>query len=595
MKKRAFYDHSSSCPSTASPAKPSLDAASQAESDIQQYLTDLPPAFKFDIDADPTDHSYASAPPLPSPSASDKAPPYLIIQRCELVTMAHQLLLKLFHPFLRHQNVRPPDIALFASVNAAHVIINASRIARSVWQENGSVMVPVGGSDPNTNVLLSHGAFYSFARQLFDAAIIAAHVVIQVPQSVVAKVALEDVRMALEILRDPTIPTGRGRAHSRGGVEGCPSEAVSIVEMMLQKAEMAKQNHMPMSAGTKRKHEGVNTIITKGFWLPYVGTGVATESAVSALDRSAGGAESVKGRLHGPSRAKPSEKPSALENQPHAIPHRVPSMSATARERDRDRKYPTVGIRNRVNIGYVADHEAPEGATRPRREPSVSRPQPQGPSHDPGGYARPAASTLGSTTLMPPELMRSTPSDFHLSAPYGMEDAPMVDVIDESVLPTTSRFPPHSQTNTYTMDSFQPTGVSEPPHQPVYDSNSYASDPSPQQQPQSFYVPYRQSTPSTHVYQSLSGPGHMHSHSHASQQPQLSLETPPHIRLLPNQNEMDTLDPPRVTKQEEGADRHDSHSHATDSPFPGLEAWTDAGVAPGFAGPPSWEPGFGNF
>ncbi|EPQ51791.1 hypothetical protein GLOTRDRAFT_112307 [Gloeophyllum trabeum ATCC 11539] len=99
-----------------------------------------------------------------------------------------------------------------------------------------------------------------------------------------AKTAMEDAKQVLEILKDPKVATGRGPVN--GGVEGSVSEAVTIVEKMLKKAQQAVKANTPGSgvhAGVKRKHEEVDIdhTLAPGFHLPYVGAGVQVANAVS--------------------------------------------------------------------------------------------------------------------------------------------------------------------------------------------------------------------------------------------------------------------------------------------------------------------------
>jgi hypothetical protein len=426
----------------------------------------------------------------------------------------------------------------------------------------------------------SHGVFYPFARQLFDATVVAAHVVIQAPQSIVAKVALDDVRVALDVLRDPNIATGRGRASSRGGVEGCPSEAVIIVEMLLRKAELAKRNYVPVTAGIKRKHEEVDDNITKGFWLPYVGASVATESAPSgSIGSNAMAVTPVNGHVHGSPRAKLADKPFAPENQPHhqTLQHRVSATSISTRERDKERKYPTLGIRTRPSTGSLSDLKSP-GGTSHRRDSLVSLSQQQ-PSEQ-NNYPR-SASALGLTPTLASEANPSPTGEFSVSAPYGIEDRPMIDM---NVPPSTTRFPPPPQAHSYPTHSFPPsTPSSGPQHQSLYDSGSYSSQPS-RQPPTSFYVPYPPSVPPPHsAYRGISGHEPPQSHPHAPQQAQ-HLDM---MGLLPDQSAMDTSDVPRVTKQEEGTERRETHP----SSFTGSEGW-DHSSANRYAGQAPWASGY---
>ena len=86
---------------------------------------------------------------------------------------------------------KTPHHAIHACVNAAHTIIHASKVAHTLYKHR-------------SNSIRSESLFYSFGRQIFDAAVISAHSVITSPQSLFAKVAMEDLKVALEIMRDPT-------------------------------------------------------------------------------------------------------------------------------------------------------------------------------------------------------------------------------------------------------------------------------------------------------------------------------------------------------------------------------------------------------
>ncbi|KDQ07533.1 hypothetical protein BOTBODRAFT_119902, partial [Botryobasidium botryosum FD-172 SS1] len=78
MKKRTFREPGS--------PEPSLDATTAFETEVQTWLSELPPAFRY--------KPQGGADLLNSPHA-------LIAQRCELVTIANVLILKLFMPFCK--------------------------------------------------------------------------------------------------------------------------------------------------------------------------------------------------------------------------------------------------------------------------------------------------------------------------------------------------------------------------------------------------------------------------------------------------------------------------------------------------------------
>ncbi|KIJ42951.1 hypothetical protein M422DRAFT_253742 [Sphaerobolus stellatus SS14] len=100
----------------------------------------------------------------------------------------------------------------------------------------------------------------------------------------VAKVALEDVRCAVEMLQDPltALPGSSGAGRGLGG-----GEVVKVLELMLWKAESARRGGVPTHAGVKRKLdelEGTGSGIGwKGrFSLPFVGSGVCVGEGTTA-------------------------------------------------------------------------------------------------------------------------------------------------------------------------------------------------------------------------------------------------------------------------------------------------------------------------
>ena len=454
-----------------------------------------------------------------------------------------------------------------ASINAAHAIIHASRVAQGVWQRysrgggSGPGRHLSGGGGGANSIPSSHGVFYPFARQLFDAAVVAAHVVIQAPQSVVAKVALEDVRVALDVLRDPAVATGRGRGASRGGggVQGCPSEAVTIVEMMLKKAEMAKRNYVVpvVVAGVKRKHEEVEVEqqqqhVMRGFLLPYVGPGVAAGGAgPSAAAESPSSVSSVmpttpvNGHVQGSPRTKFFDKGGLFTSENHhshhhnhhhqGLGHRVPgpagvsTTSTSTRERDKERKYPpppSVGIRSRPTactgvgtpVGSI-DLQPPVGGPGPgrRQARSVTNSQPVAAAESGGGLYGRRTTSMGNgeeSSSSPASVSAVVQSsggggggggEFTLSAPYGMGDG-RTHLVDICVSPSTPRFASLSQPPSQTQPQAQPPQAQQPPPPPP---------PPPPSQPQgypSFQPPSGNNTACATPQQQQQ----QHAHAHAS-------------------------------------------------------------------------------
>jgi hypothetical protein len=205
MKKRSFRDPYRVA--TSSPldqnADLSIDAAIAFESEVATWISEIPPIFRLNMLEDDVNRLVQNANPI------------LVAQQCEIMTITSRLVIKIFVPFLRRakngngQNGlsgKAPHHAVHACVNAAHSIIHASKVAHTLFKRS-------------SYSIRSESLFYSFGRQIFDAAVISAHSVITSPQSLFAKVAMEDLKVALEIMRDPctSIPE---TSPFRSGLEG---------------------------------------------------------------------------------------------------------------------------------------------------------------------------------------------------------------------------------------------------------------------------------------------------------------------------------------------------------------------------------------
>jgi hypothetical protein len=271
MKRRTFKDPSSDPRELAY----TIDQAAGFESEVRQWLADLPQPFWLDMSfADGLGDGNRMSPldmlASPSPPSMMTVPPILMAHQCELAITANRLILKLYLPFLRpgayNSNAFPPHQASHGTVNAAHVIIHASKVLYSVWKQHQQQHTEA--SEPMLTLTPAMFGFYSFGRTLFDAAVVCAHAAIKQPTSVWAGVAFADVGAALEVMRDPIVE-GTG---SRGvtGMEGDVSEAVKVIEMMRKKADAARN-------GMKRKHDEVDGVIElAGFRFPYVGPAVTS-------------------------------------------------------------------------------------------------------------------------------------------------------------------------------------------------------------------------------------------------------------------------------------------------------------------------------
>ncbi|KAF8752333.1 Fungal specific transcription factor domain [Rhizoctonia solani] len=220
-----------------------LDSAGSMERTITDFMKELPPEYRLDMSLS-----------APSPGHVSEDETILQIQRCELSSWAHSLILKTYYPFLKRgessTNFATPHNAALACSNAAHSLIVASTTAHRFLPRTRS---------------------YSFAQQLFGGAVVAASVAITSPTGMLSQIALKDVKDALSVLRELDM-YGHGL-----GTEGIASEAVRVVEILVSKAEGA-MGVGGAAAGAKRKREGegLGLGLGLGFELPFVGASVVT-------------------------------------------------------------------------------------------------------------------------------------------------------------------------------------------------------------------------------------------------------------------------------------------------------------------------------
>lgn len=287
----------------------SNDQAASVESDITNWLSDLPMRYRLDLGSE-------------SSSSSSATPLLLIAQRCELVMAANRMILKLYLPFLRdangHSPNKPSHQAVLGTINAAHSIIHASRQLHSACQETRPALFD----------------YYDFGRVLFDAAVVCAHAIIQQPTSILATEAMKNVDGALQIMRE----WGTYKYAADGAVEG-----LKVIEVMKQKAEIARGGSSSddgSNPGIKRKRmDFEDNTFDAGFQLPFVGASVTSVRTDQA-------------------------KPMLIPSRPTLSPSKESSMkTSTKSSKDKEEKgsrYPTIGIRVRPGQGRPTNRQRTE-------------------------------------------------------------------------------------------------------------------------------------------------------------------------------------------------------------------------------------------
>lgn len=162
----------------------SIDQAASMEAEVRAWLNNLP--WYYQVDGDTLQDRGDNA-----------SEPTLIAQRCEVAMTAHRLVLRVYLPFLKKHAAGVPHQASLGSINAAHGILKAAKVLSELWKLQGR-LVPSSLSP----ALLD---FYPFARCVFDAAVVCAHAVIKQPSTMWAAAAMEDVDVALDIMKGTSV------------------------------------------------------------------------------------------------------------------------------------------------------------------------------------------------------------------------------------------------------------------------------------------------------------------------------------------------------------------------------------------------------
>ncbi|THH09026.1 hypothetical protein EW145_g2300 [Phellinidium pouzarii] len=262
-----------------SPSYETRDMLETIKIEIAQWLKDLPDLLKLkdlpSLGSLPVQMNMkgmsppkrASAPPGDRGSSPLYDSPFLIAMRCDLAIAARHAFIMLCLPFSKD----PPaetNVDDFASssksFDSLFMMEPAMYIVRT-WQYLHSIF---------RYVRPSMFMCYCFTRQLFDAAVVLGHMAIQQP--LYAAPALGSMRVAAEVLSDPSVLTGRPTASEQGNL---PSEAVRIIEGLIAKAESALTGSPSNASLVKRKYEEVDRAETDflyHFRFPYVGAGVVS-------------------------------------------------------------------------------------------------------------------------------------------------------------------------------------------------------------------------------------------------------------------------------------------------------------------------------
>lgn len=458
------------------------------EGDVLQWLAELPTSFRLRLDP-----AASNTKPLIQP----EVPPILVAQRCELAIVAHRLILKLYHSFIRHpqqaRSTTPPHQALLGTANAAHMIIGAAQLLHStaVHARPASFL------------------FYSFARGVFDASVICAHAVIMTPHAIWARTAQEDVEAGLVLLR--AVSSSRPSS-----VEGDVWEGVKVVEGMLGKVISSRTLSTEAPDGSvpartlKRKREDPNIEAHQStFRLPFVGADVSVEGAYPNPPPNRRPHPTINTSLTSSSIQPPSSLPTATSAPAMITPtSHKPSASRNSSDKSdsKGRKHPSVGMRMRdakpekKTSVYVPDSELMPAPSYPQlhsqsmpdlmsRQSSIEHLQPLAPD----SYA-PSSTTL---VMEPMPYTTTQPASVTGSGYYLPQDA----YPPSFALPVADDSPHHSSDGGHTGSSPY-SGVPQTQHTSA--DLTYSTQPSPANYTPSsahqYYMPYSASDPSAAKY-----------------------------------------------------------------------------------------------
>lgn len=429
----------------------------------------------------PIPGSAPAAPPSePSPStflspAPSIASPMLLMQRCEFLMITQHLITKLFLPRPRitgtnngdrppDKNARPgPQLSGLFGIEPALVVVSAAQVLHDTYLRTRT----------------TQSTFYrvSFPRLVFDAAVVLAYIAIQQPLYTAGSV-LDAVQVALRLLRQFS---GSGEANS---TESNPSEAVMVVEKLLEKAKASHRRSNPIVSGMKRKHEevddGASDAFRKDFRLPFAGAGVVNTEVPSTTEEPSMETDEIvfmpptshrsDTSGHASSKARYS---AAGESRPSTT---WPPTSGEARQgvSKHRNSIPTYSVRNRSGTsrmggdesgrsrtGSISSRHSTHTAPMSGQPSVVPRPQPQVQHSDPS-----ASMYHGPTGPVPPQHFRPPENP-----PSEVMHTPRPDS-SYSVTPSMSypqQFTPVQTSPTHPYEYYRPPSSTYPqpsPHHP---------------------------------------------------------------------------------------------------------------------------------
>ncbi|KAF9788065.1 fungal-specific transcription factor domain-containing protein [Thelephora terrestris] len=408
-----------------------LDESVELEGKVNQFVSDLPTDYQFDLNSPP------------SLEDEDSHTSLILARSCELQIIANRMIISLYIPHLKAHSVNPLHQASFAVMNAAHKIIQCMKI----WQSRRNCL-----GVRERGRWGSFGVYYDYGRILFDAAVVCASIAIDGTGGAFAACFKEDLDSALEALKEmefkrPTRP-GFSGIGMRSGVEANATEPVAIIEMLKQKVEASQV------AGIKRKRQdGEVDAFQPGFRIPFVGAAVSFSipdptptslvppeftsdiSPVPPHDQSEPVSRvKLEDRLDDPilDKKRQRQKPPKDVREVPSDKRKLAKAKPKDKEKDKETKYPSYGIRIRPGLPppYARGRgSAPQTSKVPKQTPAPadgSNGQPNTPYIE-IPPTLPHNSSLPSPLLMPQHLEPQLYDGSFPSTPIHEHEQPMVD------------------------------------------------------------------------------------------------------------------------------------------------------------------------
>ena len=390
-----------------------LDEPVELEGKINQFVSDLPTGYQFDLNAPP------------SLEDEDSHTSLILARSCELQIVANRMIISLYIPYLKAHSANPLHQASLAIMNAAHKIIQCMKI----WQSRRNC--PEVRERGRWG---SFGVYYDYGRILFDAAVVCASIAIDGIGGAFAACLKGDVDSALEVLKDMEEfkglkHCGLAGAGMSNGVESNVSEPVAIVEMLKQKVETNQV------AGIKRKRrDGEMDPFQPGFRIPFVGATVSASlpdltplvppeftsdtSPVPPLERSESVSRvKIEDRSDDPisEKKRQKQKPAKNASEVPSDKRKPAKAKPKDKERDKETKYPSYGIR--IRPGFTPPYVRGRGsAAQTSKMPKLTLAPTDGPSRQPNTPPIETPSTVPPSSALPsplllPQHLESQPYD----------------------------------------------------------------------------------------------------------------------------------------------------------------------------------------